>query len=236
MSLAWWICTVTTCRWSVLEIFQSARSFRWREGGLPITSIECVKLRVRGGYLATYWAHRQGKGIYVLVLHLEFGWISFIPQKVQFSFLWVCLLTHRCHILIKLSKVSEKNAHLTPLCILHVHFTHSCFTGVVKYETLTKINIKPCTSSLDALWGSLKAQRCFETSSCIHILDDYANMLMFMIPKSIKQSVCLSTADHCSLVFVSMLTSEDQCCCKKKLKIFCCVCLLFILFKSFYMF
>ncbi len=38
MSLAWWICIVTTCRWRVLEVFGCVLE------GLPITSTKCTKL------------------------------------------------------------------------------------------------------------------------------------------------------------------------------------------------
>ncbi len=68
--------------WSFLDEFWRALD----SGNMPpYHFIECAKLLAWGGYLATFYTHREGKDIYVLVLHWDFERIGCNPKHVQSS-------------------------------------------------------------------------------------------------------------------------------------------------------
>ncbi len=104
--------------------FQSITALRPRRCVTTPTQLVPLYFRPQGQCVysivnmqGSYWTHREGKGIYVLLLHRDFGLISWIPKEVQFSFKSLgkdslgskCCISKRSPTVIKLfleSKVS----------------------------------------------------------------------------------------------------------------------------------
>ncbi len=83
VSVAWWMCTFTTRRWSALEI--SGCVSEALDGGKGVSLSLPLNCSWVGRYLVTYWTHRRKRHL-CSRLTSDFGWISNITKKVQFSF------------------------------------------------------------------------------------------------------------------------------------------------------